>query len=61
MSRAHFESVDRICARWQKRYKRLGMGVIKRPKIASRNCHRTQWDGPIRGWYRAIPEFQKAR
>jgi hypothetical protein len=31
MTRARFESVDRICRRIQRRYKRLGMGVIKRP------------------------------
>jgi hypothetical protein len=31
MSRARFEPVARICRRWQRRYRRLGMGVMKRP------------------------------
>jgi hypothetical protein len=30
MSRRRFESVDRICRRWQRRYQRKGMGVAVR-------------------------------
>jgi hypothetical protein len=26
-----FESVAAVCARWQRRYKRLGMGIVRRP------------------------------
>jgi hypothetical protein len=30
MTRARFEPVARICARWQKQYKRKGFGLMKR-------------------------------
>jgi hypothetical protein len=32
MSRARFEFVDRICRRWQKRYARQKMGVMKKAR-----------------------------
>jgi hypothetical protein len=30
MTRARFESVAAVCRRWQRRYKRMGMGVMRR-------------------------------
>ena len=30
MSRRRFETVDRICRQWQKRYRRQKMGVMKK-------------------------------
>ena len=32
MSRARYESVDRVCARWQHRYRRKGLGGMKHRK-----------------------------
>jgi hypothetical protein len=33
----HYESVARVCARIERRYRRLGMGVMRRPtRIATR-------------------------
>jgi hypothetical protein len=31
-----FESVAAVCARWQRRYKRMGMGVMKKGAGAKR-------------------------
>jgi hypothetical protein len=33
MSRARLEHVDRICARWQKRYRRKGMNIKREAPI----------------------------
>jgi transcription antitermination factor NusG len=44
MSRRRFESVDRICRRWQRRYARQKMGVIKK---TGRRLERIVLDGVV--------------